>query len=62
MGMAGSMPVGMDTTEIEAVCRVHEVTLTPMLLGRIRHLDAAYRSAVIDDLNKKSARKRSTFK
>jgi hypothetical protein len=62
MGMGGTVPVGIGTIEIEAVCRVHQVELTPMLLSRIRHLDAAYRSVVIDDLNKKSASKRSSFK
>lgn len=51
------MPVGVETIEIEAVCRVCKATLTPDLLSRIRHLDAAYRSAVIDDLNKKSKSK-----
>jgi hypothetical protein len=58
VGFGGSIPVGVETTEIEAVCRVCDVALTPALLSRIRHLDSAYRSAVIDDLNKKASTKK----
>lgn len=57
MGMAGAIPSGVETVEIEAVCRVFNTELTPDLHGRIRHLDHAYRDAVVEDLNKRAKAK-----
>lgn len=56
IGMTGAIPVGVETTEIEAVCRACKTELTVTLLHRIRHLDTAYRDAVIEDLNNRNKR------